>query len=256
MKNNWYKDWFNTRQYLDLYKHRDDTDAKKIVTLLFKNISLPKGSACLDLACGNGRHSILFARKGFNVTGIDLSPFLIEHAKKRRKREYSDFSKNLRFEIGDMKHLRFINEFDLVVNLFTSFGYFSTDAENFKVIQGISKSLKKGGHFLFDFINKDKLLNNLVPYDLKKIGNSVFLQIRHIEGLFVVKNIFIIQNNKRGKTPIIHQFLEKIRLYSLNDFRKMFKKHRLKILSIFGDYTGEKFNALRSERLIILAKKE
>jgi len=256
MKNNWYKDWFNTQQYLDLYKHRDDTDAKKIVSLLFKTIKLPKGSSCLDLACGNGRHSILFARKGFNVTGLDLSPYLIQQAQKRLSSQYKQYRKNLNFLIGNMKHLKFTGEFDLVVNLFTSFGYFSSDKDNFEVIKGISKSLKKEGWFFFDYLNKDHLVRNIIPYNLKKIGNSAYLQIRHIDKKFVIKNIFIIQNNLKSKTPKIHQYLEKIRLYSLQDFIGIFRKSGLKIKNVYGDYKGNKFHKSNSERLIILAQKE
>ncbi len=93
----WFKEWFNTQEYLDLYKHRDDTDeASKIIKLLFNNISLPKDAKILDLACGNGRHSVLFAKKGFSVTGIDLSKYLISKAEERRKKEYSRYSKRLK----------------------------------------------------------------------------------------------------------------------------------------------------------------
>lgn len=260
MKKTWFKDWFNTQQYLDLYKHRDDSDAKKIITLLFRNINLTKGAQCLDLACGNGRHSILFARKGFNVTGIDLSPYLINQAKKRLHKEYKHYIKKMSFIIKDMRKIGYKNKFDLVVNLFSSFGYFEDDKENFKVLRGISQALKPRGYFLFDFLNKYHLKRTLIPCDLKLLNNTAYLQLRHLESSsphrqeFVIKNIFIIQNSKPDKTPKIHHYLEKIRLYSLNDFRKEFKKNGLKILNIWGDYAGNSFNK-NSERLIILAKK-
>jgi SAM-dependent methyltransferase len=255
MRENWYKEWFNTEQYLDLYKHRDESDAKKIVSLLFKNIRLPKGAQCLDLACGNGRHSVLFARNGYNVTGIDLSPYLINQAKKRLTNQYSKYRRYLRFVIGDMKHLGFTSKFDLVVNLFSSFGYFSSDMENFMVIKGISRSLKNGGYFLFDFLNKEFLNKNLVPYNHKLIGNTAYIQIRHFENSFVIKNIFIIQNSKQGKPPKIHQYFEKIRLYSIKDFKKVFKMYGLQFIKVFGDYSGKPYNNRTSERLIILAQK-
>jgi len=255
MQKYWYKDWFNTQQYLDLYKHRDYNDAKKIVSLLFNNIKLQKGAKCLDLACGNGRHSIFFAKKGLKVTGLDLSPFLINQAKKRLAKEYKKYRTNLRFVIGDMKHLGFKNKFGLVVNFFSSFGYFKTDRENFTVIKGISGSLKKGGYFLFDFLNKGYLLKNLVPYNHRLLGDTAYIQIRHIEDSFVIKNIFIIQNSKSGKPPKIHQYFEKIRLYSITDFKKIFKTNGLHIIKIFGNYSGKPYNKVSSERLIILARK-
>lgn len=255
MPNTWYKQWFNTQQYLDLYRHRDDSDAKKIVSLLFDHISLQKGAQCLDLACGNGRHSIYFAKRGLSVTGLDLSPYLINQAEKRLAKEYRKYRSNLRFVIGDMKHIGFSGRFDLVVNLFSSFGYFETDRENFMVINGISRSLKEGGYFLFDFLNKGHLSRNLVPYNHKLLGDTAYVQIRHFENSFVIKNIFIIQNSRTGKPPKIHQYFEKIKLYSLTDFKKIFSGNRLNILKIFGDYSGKPYNKERSERLIILAQK-
>jgi SAM-dependent methyltransferase len=252
----WYKQWFNTQDYLDLYKHRDDVDASKIINLLFANIKLNKGAKVLDLACGNGRHSVLFAKKGFYVTGIDLSPFLIRKANERFKIEYAGSRKKLSFEIGNMKHISHKNEFDLVVNLFTSFGYFEKDKDNKKVIKSISNALKPGGWFLLDFLSKEHLLGNIVPYDIKKEHGKIIIQIRSIINGFVEKNILIIKNSRSGGSyPLLDRFKEKIRLYSLDDFRSMFKANRLTISKVFGSYAGSKYDKQKSERLIILARK-
>jgi cyclopropane fatty-acyl-phospholipid synthase-like methyltransferase len=251
----WFKTWFNTKHYLELYKHRDNNDAGKIVSLINKNIQLPKGANVLDLACGNGRHSVLFARKGFNVLGVDLSPYLINEAKKKLKSDYSSHKNSLTFEIKDMRKITHKNEFDLVVNLFSSFGYFEKDSENWRVIKSVSDSLKKGGYFFFDFLNEAYVLKNLVPLDIKKRNRNVIIQVREITGGFVKKNIIIIQNAPRAEYPVISNFHEKIKLYSIRDFTEVFKKNKLKIIKTFGNYTGSKFNPGTSERLIILAEK-
>jgi SAM-dependent methyltransferase len=255
MGTEWFKDWFNNPEYLALYKHRDKHDAKKIISLLFKHIRLPAGSKCLDLACGNGRHSVLFARKGYNVTGLDLSPFLINEANKRLKTEYKEYKNRLNFVIKDMRNIGFVNEFSLVVNLFTSFGYFNTRNENFRVIKQVSGALKTGGYFLFDFLNKEHLIKTLVPFNIKKLNGSVFMQVRYIEKSAVKKDIIIIEPDSKGKTSKVHQFLEKIQLYSVSDFKKVFKKNGLKVIKLFGSYKGEKYYQTSSERLIILAQK-
>lgn len=252
----WYKAWFNTQDYLDLYKHRDNKDAKKIISLLFRSIKLKKGSNVLDLACGNGRHSILFARKGFNVTGIDLSEYLIKQAKDKLKNEYQRYASNLRFEIKDMRHINHISEFDLIVNIFTSFGYFDSDKDNEKVIQSIARALKEGGYFLLDFLNRNYLENNIVLYDVKKDDGKFIVQVRGLTDSFVEKDILIFTNNVYNKKPpIFSRFREKIKLYSIKDFERMFSKHKLKILKKFGNYSGSPFNNYGSERLIIIAQK-
>ena len=256
MSANWFKNWFNSQLYLDLYKHRDNRDAKKIVSLITKNIRLPKGSEVLDLACGNGRHSLLFAKKGYKVTGADLSDYLIRQARKLLKSDYSKSRKNLEFEIRDMRHISYSDKFELVVNLFSSFGYFGKDSENFSVIKGISKSLKKNGYFFLDFLNADFLNANLVPFDISTRNDYVIIQVRNIKSGYVTKQIFFIRNSvNKNSVPLINHYLEKIRLYSLTDFKKMYHKAGLKIIETYGNYSGEKYSKNKSERLIILAKK-
>ncbi len=255
MSDNWYKKWFNTKDYLELYKHRNSNDAAQIAGLITKTLSMPKGAKVLDLACGNGRHSIFFAKKRFDVLGIDLSNYLISEAKKKLNNDYKKYKDNLHFEIRDMRNISHTNEFDLVVNLFSSFGYFKKNSENFKVIGSISKSLKKGGYFFFDFLNAEYISKHLKPYDISVRNHNVVLQVREIKDNAVYKSIIITGNNPKGKTPIVSKFHEMIKLYTLPDFRKVFTKYGLNIIKTFGDYKGSKFNVKTSQRLIILAQK-
>ncbi len=250
----WYKTWFNSSDYLDLYRHRNSADAEKIVRLISRNIKLSPGIKVLDAACGNGRHSILFAKKGCDVLGIDLSEYLISQAKLKLKNEYSRFRNHLKFEIRDMRKINRKGEFDLAVNLFSSFGYFDNDRNNLRVIKSISDSLKKGGCFFFDFMNKNYTQKKLVPFDIKNRKDSFVLQTRHIVNGFIEKDILIMKTSRK-KFNIKH-FTEKVRLYSLTDFKQMFSKYALEIIKLFGDYTGKAYNKNNSERLIILARKK
>jgi SAM-dependent methyltransferase len=256
-KDTWYKSWFNTQDYLDLYKHRDSHDASKLVSLIFKNIELPKGANVLDLACGAGRHSVLFAKKGMHVTGVDLSAFLIKQARIELERDNSNYKDMLKFEIRDMRDIKHENEFDLVVNLFSSFGYFSDDNENGLVIKSIAKALKPNGYFVIDFLNRGQLINTLVPYDIKRTDGKYIVQVRRIENGFVEKEILIFRSaDKCTDYPVLNHFNERIKLYSLEDFKKMFSSYGLKIIKTFGNYDGGIFVKNNSERLIIFAVKE
>lgn len=255
MSDAWYKKWFNRKEYLELYSHRNKQDAAKIAGLITKTLDLPKESKVLDLACGNGRHSVFFAKKGFDVLGIDLSHYLVKEAKKNLRTDYFKWAKRLRFEIGDMRRIGYKNKFDLVVNLFSSFGYFEQDSENFKVLKSISLSLKKNGYFFFDFLNEQYLRKHLVNYDITKRNRNIVIQVRNIRNNFVTKNIFLVRNKQNDKYPEINSFHEKIRLFSLEDFKKMFQAAGLKIIKTYGDYSGCAFNKHNSERLIILAKR-
>ena len=81
----WYQDWFNSEDYLKVYRHRDSAEAKMLVNLILKNTSLSENSDILDMACGAGRHAFAFALKGFNVTAVDFSERLISEAKMEQK---------------------------------------------------------------------------------------------------------------------------------------------------------------------------
>lgn len=256
MDKTWFKKWFGTKEYLELYNHRNTKDAAKIAGLITRRLKLPKGSKVLDLACGNGRHSVYFAAKGYNVLGLDLSDYLICQAKNKLKGEYSRYKNRLKFEIRDMRNITHRSEFDLVVNLFSSFGYFERDSENFKVIKSIAGSLKPKGYFFFDFLNAEYLKKNLVHSDISKRNHKVLLQVREIKNNSVYKSIYIIKNNPEGKAPAVSSFTEMIKLYTLSDFKKVFAKNGLKILNLYGDYSGRKFEVNKSERLIILAHKD
>lgn len=244
----WYEKWFSNKFYLELYQHRDEEDARWMINLLQRSISVNTKSKVLDIACGSGRHSLELARRGFDVTGFDLSEFLISEANKALKNS-KEKNLKLKFLIRDMRDFNFKNSFDVAVNIFTSFGYFEDESENFKVIENVSDSLKPGGYFVFDFLNKYYLEKNLVPFTKTKKGMFTVTQKRKIENGFVKKEISI----KKGEKVL--NFSEVLRLYSLNEFKKVFNGYNLKIQNLFGDYYGNNFNEKKSQRLIIIAKK-
>ena len=123
----WYTSWFNSPYYHILYKDRDYTEAGRFMDKLTADLQLEKGSKILDLACGKGRHSIYLSELGYDVTGADLSPKNIEAAKKYER-------PGLRFVIHDMC-LPFLEKFDAIFNLFTSFGYFESPNDNLRAIR-------------------------------------------------------------------------------------------------------------------------
>lgn len=248
MRRGWYEKWFSSKFYLELYQHRDEEDARWVINLLQRSISVNTKARVIDIACGSGRHSLELARRGFDVTGFDLSKFLIGEAKKSLK---NSREKNLRvkFLIRDMRDFNFHNSFDVAVNIFTSFGYFKNDEENFRVIKNVSDSLKKGGYFFFDFLNKKNLESNLVPLSKSVKGPFTIIQKRKIENNFVRKEISIRKGNSTSS------FEEELKLYSVSEFKKVFESYSLKIQNLFGDYFGSKFSESGSQRLIIIAKK-
>jgi SAM-dependent methyltransferase len=159
MVTNWYENWFGN-EYLTIYAHRDEDEARQLVQLILTYINLDKNAKIIDLCCGQGRHTFLFAQEGFEVYGFDLSRTLLQVAKYK-----TDKSNNTFFIQADMRYLPAMHSFDLLLNLFTSFGYFETDIENKTVFQQFHQVLKTGGYFVFDYFHTPYILANLERFN-------------------------------------------------------------------------------------------
>jgi len=122
----WYKDWFNSEHYLRVYSHRDQSEAERLVELISKNLNFNANPSLLDMACGAGRHAVAFAKLGFKVTAIDISPRLISEAKLSAEQASAEID----FVLSDILEYESNKRFDLVINLFTSIGYFEKDVIN------------------------------------------------------------------------------------------------------------------------------
>ena len=237
----WFKNWFDSKYYHILYKNRDEQEAIFFLKKIINHIKLKKGKV-LDVACGKGRHAKYLNKIGFNVVGIDLSKNSIDLAKKNE-------NEKLKFYVHDMRKVFKENEFNLATNLFTSFGYFEDHKDEQKAINSMAKNLKKEGMLLIDFMNVKKVINLLIPSEKKIIDDINFNIKRSFNENYITKDIEIIDKEINLK------FQEKVRTLTLIDFSKMLEKANLKIIDLFGDYKLSDFNALHSDRLIILAMK-
>jgi SAM-dependent methyltransferase len=111
------------------------------------------GGAVLDLCCGPGRHAVEFARRGFTVTGVDRSRYLLERA-----RVSADAAgTKVEWVLGDMREFQRPAAFDLACNLFTSFGYFAREEDNLLVLRNVRRSLRGGGTFVMDMVGKEHM---------------------------------------------------------------------------------------------------
>lgn len=238
---NWFENWFNSKYYHILYKNRDHKEAVFFLDNIIKNININNGRI-LDVACGKGRHAKYLNHLGFNVTGIDLSKNSIEFANK-------DSNENLKYFVHDMRSVFKKNHFDLVTNLFTSFGYFENQKDEQTTINAMSNNLKDGGLLLIDFMNVKKVISSLVKSESKEIDGIKFLIERKYDENHIIKKIII----KDQDSDL--NFQEKVRALTLYDFDVMLKKANMKIVDLFGDYSLNEFNAIDSDRLIIISRK-
>ncbi|MCF6270238.1 MAG: class I SAM-dependent methyltransferase [Melioribacteraceae bacterium] len=241
----WYKDWFASEFYLKVYAHRNNADAENLFKLILNNIEIPTNAKILDAACGNGRHSIKFAELGYKVIGFDLSKTLLQVAQKSKLKCNSTAF----FFCSDIRNIPIKKTFNLILNLFTSFGYFKTDSENFALVDFASKNLSVGGYFVFDYLNPEFVKKNLIESSEKIIDRKRIIERRKIKNNRVEKEIVIIEDEFR------HRYFESVQLYSFQEILTMFKHFGFYSIKEFGNYSGDIYNENSSERMIIIFKK-
>ena len=234
----WYSSWFDTPFYHILYKDRDDKEAQSFMDALTYYLNISQNSTILDLACGKGRHSLYLNSIGYDVTGLDLSKQSISEAKQKE-------NGRLCFDVHDMSKPYF-KQFDTVFNLFTSFGYFDCDEDNLNTIKAIKANLKPNGIGVIDFMNIDVVKNSLKQDDIKTVNGIDFYLKRSVKNGYIVKDIAF---NFKGQD---FNFYERVKAFSLNDFKTMFDQAELTLLDVFGDYQLNTFNKQNSERLIMI----
>jgi SAM-dependent methyltransferase len=240
----WFQHWFN-KDYLNLYSYRNPEEAAKHVNFLVKALQLHKGESILDLGCGKGRHSLLLAKKGFIVTGVDLSSVLIEEGKNELN-NYPNLKATLIAE--DMFELKNLGVFDVVINLFTSFGYFEQDIKNEQFFEVVKTHLKPKGKFFLDFLHPAQVKRGLVDFEVRWIHGEKVDISKAIEGDRIVKTI-VFNNPKRT-------YQEKIKLYSREQIEKMIYSHSLTIVNVWNDYNGNPWREDGDRQLFYCIRKE
>lgn len=246
-QNNWHRRFF-TNFYLP-YLHKENiTEIQKEINFICNILQLPKKAKILDLACGLGRHAIELAKCGFKVTGLDFNKQFLETARKKAKKG----GLVVKFIQSDMRSLPFQNEFDAVICMYTSFGYFNKK-DNTKVLRNIARSLKKGGLLLLDLPSKEWVLNKLPRKTWQKIRNEYILEERSFDKKrgFFKDEITVLSPNAKPKDVCTFLYL-----YDPKEIKSKLNKQGLKVFRIFGDYDKKvSFDPSKFPRMIILAKK-
>jgi SAM-dependent methyltransferase len=245
----WYESFFG-RDYLEVYGYQFTQErAETEAGFAIKALELQPGEQVLDLCCGQGRHAVLLARHGCAVTALDLSA------------GYLDLARAAAIEAGveletvraDMREIPFTDRFDAVVNMFSSFGYLETEAEDAKVLQAIRRSLRPGGRVLMDLLNRDWVIANYEQEDSHKDPEgTLYLEHREFD-LETSRNhvtfTVVAPDGSRRDVGGHH-----IRLYTLREMRGLLEAARLEYQGVYGGFQGESFG-IDTRRMIIMARR-
>jgi SAM-dependent methyltransferase len=237
----WFSTWFNSPYYHLLYDNRDEREAEAFLKILVEHLQINSSSKVLDLACGAGRHSIVLNELGVDVEGCDLSPNSINEAKTKS-------NNSIPFFVHDMRN-PLEKKYDIILNLFTSFGYFDNLSDNLKVLNSIFDALNPGGIVVIDFMNADKVIRDLKLRQEIQKGDVLFSIKREVNNHRIIKSIAF---EDKGQS---YFFQEKVQALSKSDFSELFKEANLELIESFGSYQLEDFDSSTSDRLISICKK-
>lgn len=243
----WYKNesfWKETYDFLfpeTLFEQSRDQIEKVLELIDFKGITI------LDLCCGPGRCAIELARKDYRVTGVDLSAYLLDKAKTRSQSE----SFQIEWVQEDMRRFTRPGSFDLVLNMFTSFGYFENKNDDLKVLENIFISLKPGGVLIIDVMGKERLARIFQPTMSTALqdGRVIVQRPEIYEDWTRVKNTWTIIRGEHAQT-----FTFDHTVYSGQELKERLEQTGFEKIKLYGSLEGSAYDA-NAQRLIIVGRK-
>lgn len=239
----WFEDFFGS-DYLIRYLH-PETEAQ--VEAIDKILHVRKAGRILDVACGAGRHSIGLAKRGYRVTGYDLSTALLAEARKAARVA----GVKPTFVHGDMRRLGYTSAFDAAISMFTSFGYFDRPEDDRQVLRGIVRALRPRGKFLMELFNREGLVSTLPNQSWQaRDDGSVVLEDASFDllrGRFETRQILIDRKGTRD-------FTASVRAYTLAELKEMLDSTGLFVHRVLGGLDLSPYSA-RSRRMVLYAVK-
>jgi SAM-dependent methyltransferase len=243
----WHEDdefWETWASYLFSKRIWEQTpvDVEQLISLLALEPDIP----ILDLCCGTGRFSLEFARRGFQVTGVDRTKIYLDEAKKRAKNE----KLNIEFIQDDMRKFCRSDSFGLVLNFYTSFSYFKDPEEDKQVLRNVYSSLKNGGKFVIEMMGKEVLARIFLERDWQEQNGVYMLEERKVsENWSWMENRWIMISKKE-----IREFKVEHRLYSAIELNNLLTDVGFRKITFYGDLDGATYDN-NAKRLIGIAEK-
>jgi ubiquinone/menaquinone biosynthesis C-methylase UbiE len=221
---------------------RDRQEAARLVDLL----GLPVASRILDVPCGQGRHAHLLAESGYEVDGLDYSAKLLGVARKRGS------GTTLRYTRGDMRKLpaRWTKKFDAVLNLFTSFGFFTHPSDDVRVVSEFARVLKPGGLLVWHGGSRDGVMARFLARDWWTSEGALFAQEREfdpVSGVLTVRSTW-----RRGSRSGTRE--HRLRLYTATKLSELFADAGLILEQALDGFNDRPLRRASSEMLLVARK--
>lgn len=242
---NWWDDFFP--EFRPFFAKISTRETNEQIKFYWEQMHLKKGMSFLDCPIGIGRTAIPLAKKGIKITGVDITPsYLAELEEKASKKKLP-----IKLFHLDMRKIDFDNEFDVVGNLWTSFGYFEKESDNTKVLKKLFKALKPGGKFILQVINRDWIMKNFLPSNWSRVDDVKVLEERvflYDKSASVTHYTFIKDGQEKSLTSYI-------RMYSYHELKQLMEKIGFTNVIGFGNVQGDPIDRNKREMFIFAEKK-
>ena len=243
--------WYNSDEFWELFAPTLFTEERLSAAMfeidnLVSLLGIERGERILDLCCGIGRHSLELAQRGFDVVGVDRTTTYIEKARQNAKNRDLDVV----FSVMGMEEFREPDQFDVVINMFGSFGYLEGPEDDRMVAKNMHASLRPGGRFLIetkgreiaarDFQERswDEHSDMLVLAERKPVENWGRIETRYI----------VIKGNQRFEHTV------SLRSFSSTELSSLLTDCGFSVVNVYGNLEGRDYDH-EAERLVVVGTK-
>jgi len=222
-----------------------EVEAEREIAWILSEVRPAPGARVLDVPCGFGRHALALARRGFRVTGVDLSETELARARERARAA----GLPLTLLRQDMRDLEFTREFDLLLNLFSSIGYFSDDEDQL-LLERFWMALRPGGTLVLDTRNRDHFVRHLAPEETHDLPDGA--RVRILNRLDLRTSRVLAEWWLLGDDRCLGRV--ELRLYAAHELHRMLRPERWSRIALYGGLDGRPLE-LDAPRLVVLATK-
>jgi SAM-dependent methyltransferase len=245
------KEWFDDDSfwrelYPFMFPEKRIADADEQIGRVLA-LTKPVGKSVLDLCCGPGRCSIALANRGFSVTGVDRTKYLLDKARAKASAAHL----TIEWVQQDMRDFVRPDSFALVLSMFTSFGYFHDKREDMIVLDSVFTSLQPGGACFIDVLGKERLAKILQPTVSTLLPDGTILVERHeiFDDWTRVRNEWLLIRKGRAKSFRFHHTI-----YSGQELRDRMQRAGFVSVTLHGNLDGDAYGP-NAERLIAIGRK-
>ncbi len=245
------KEWFDDDSfwrelYPFMFPAKRIADAQEQIAKALA-LTKPAGKSVLDLCCGPGRCSIALAKRGFSVTGVDKTKYLLDKARAQARAARV----KIEWAQKDMRDFVRPDSFALVLSMFTSFGYFDDRREDLIVLENMFTSLQPGGACLIEVLGKERLAKILQPTSSSLLPDGAMVVERHeiFDDWTRVRNEWLVIRKGRVKSFKFHHTI-----YSGLELRDRMERAGFVDVTLYGNLDGDEYGP-SAERLIAIGRK-